>query len=120
MFTNWFKDRLGVYQKGYSGRRVTNLWLAIADFINESRPAVPCPGLLPFPCAYRSFSFTCSSDLEDGTLLIKLLQQLTGKTVAKYSTNPRNEWEKKENTTKAFKFMEEEGLQLVSIGECSS
>ena len=75
---------------------------------------------LPSPYACRSFSCTCSSDLKDGTLLIKLLQQLTGKAVAKYGDKPSNEWQKKENITKAFKFMEEEGLQLVSIGECSS
>jgi len=54
-------------------------------------------------------------DLEDGVLLINLLEIISGKTFIKYTKNPKGRFQKIENNNWAIKFIQNEGMKLVGI-----
>lgn len=58
-----------------------------------------------------------NTDLQDGTLLISLIEMLADKKVGRYNKRPRNYPQKLENVSLALRFVEKEGIRLVNIGE---
>lgn len=56
-------------------------------------------------------------DLNDGTLLINLLQVVSGKDFGSYSEKPKDKFEKLANCKLSFDFMKSEGINLVGIGK---
>ncbi len=59
-----------------------------------------------------------ATDLQDGRLLIKLLESLTKKKVNDFvDKDPKTEHHKRENLSLAFKFMREESIKMVGVGE---
>eukprot|EP01132_Coremiostelium_polycephalum_P007890 gene7890-9709_t len=56
------------------------------------------------------------SDLEDGVLLINLLEIISSKKLPKYNAKPKIRMQKIENNNFALAFIKSEGLKLVSIG----
>ena len=58
------------------------------------------------------------TDLEDGILLIQLLEKLAApKTVGRYNKNPRLKMQMIENLGAALQFIKSEKIKLVNIGE---
>eukprot|EP01119_Soliformovum_irregulare_P005582 TRINITY_DN17323_c0_g1_i1.p1 TRINITY_DN17323_c0_g1~~TRINITY_DN17323_c0_g1_i1.p1 ORF type:complete len:494 (-),score=154.72 TRINITY_DN17323_c0_g1_i1:202-1620(-) len=55
-------------------------------------------------------------DLADGLLLINLLEIISGKSVGRYNKNPKIPTQKLENTAIAMKFVADEGVKTVNIG----
>lgn len=61
-----------------------------------------------------------SADLQDGILLIKLLENLTKKKVKGYTgTIPKTEAHKRVNLDLAFQFMQSEKIKMVGVGMSS-
>lgn len=57
-----------------------------------------------------------ATDLEDGTLLINLLEIISSKKILKYNKQPKIRMQKIENNNMAVGFIKSEGLKLVGIG----
>jgi filamin len=57
-----------------------------------------------------------SKDLEDGVLLINLLEIISGKSFVKYTKKPKGRFQMIENNNWVVKFIRDEGLKLVGIG----
>uniref|UniRef100_A0A6B2L541 Calponin-homology (CH) domain-containing protein n=1 Tax=Arcella intermedia TaxID=1963864 RepID=A0A6B2L541_9EUKA len=55
------------------------------------------------------------TDFGDGLMLINLLEIISSKSFPKYNKQPRIQMQKLENLTFALKFLESEGIKLVSI-----
>jgi len=55
-------------------------------------------------------------DLEDGVLLINLLEIISGKAFIKYTKKPKGRFQMIENNNWVVKFIRDEGLKLVGIG----
>jgi filamin len=55
-------------------------------------------------------------DLENGVLLINLLEIISGKTFPKYTKNPKGRFQAIENNNWVMRFMRDENLKLVGIG----
>ena len=59
-----------------------------------------------------------STDLQDGLLLVQLLDKLASpKTVGRYSKNPVNMVHMIENLGKALQFIHNQNIKLVNIGK---
>ena len=58
-----------------------------------------------------------SVDLKDGTLLIKLLENLTNKKIRGYEKAPKITAHKMVNLDLAFTHMKKEGIKLIGIGK---
>ena len=58
-----------------------------------------------------------SIDLHDGVLLLRLLENLTGKKIYGYEKSPQLTAHKMVNLDLAFEFMKKEEIKLVGIGE---
>ncbi|EGC39028.1 hypothetical protein DICPUDRAFT_91322 [Dictyostelium purpureum] len=56
------------------------------------------------------------TDLEDGVLLINLLEIISSKKILKYNKTPKIRMQKIENNNMAVNFIKSEGLKLVGIG----
>ena len=56
-------------------------------------------------------------DLQDGTILIHLLENLTSKKIKGYNKVPRLTAHKMDNLDLVFRFMQSSGIKLISIGE---
>lgn len=56
------------------------------------------------------------SDLEDGVLLLTLLELISGKELGKWPKKPRVRFQKLENLNRAINFIKSEGLTLVNTG----
>ena len=56
-------------------------------------------------------------DLQDGILLIRLLENLTGKKFREVEKTPKITAQKMVNLDLAFEFMRAEGIKLIGIGE---
>ena len=61
-----------------------------------------------------------SEDLRDGTLLIRLLENLTKKKIKGYTKNPKMAAHKLVNLDLAFEFMKKEEVKLIGIGKFPS
>lgn len=59
------------------------------------------------------------SDLSDGLRLIALIEILAQKQMPKYNKRPTFRSQKLENVSVALKFLENEGIRIVNIGEFS-
>lgn len=58
------------------------------------------------------------TDLVDGLLLIELLEKLAApKSVGRYNKNPRQKIQMLENLGRVLKFIADENIKLVNIGE---
>eukprot|EP01113_Clastostelium_recurvatum_P018917 TRINITY_DN222_c0_g1_i3.p1 TRINITY_DN222_c0_g1~~TRINITY_DN222_c0_g1_i3.p1 ORF type:complete len:958 (+),score=357.35 TRINITY_DN222_c0_g1_i3:135-3008(+) len=57
-----------------------------------------------------------SKDLEDGILLINLLEVISSKKIPGFSKAPKVKFQKIENNNLALRFIQNEGLKLVAIG----
>ena len=58
------------------------------------------------------------TDLRDGILLIRLLENLTKTKVKGFSgKDPKTEHHKRENLTFAFRFMRAESIKMIGVGE---
>nr|XP_012143519.1 PREDICTED: filamin-A-like [Megachile rotundata] len=57
------------------------------------------------------------SDLSDGLRLISLIEVLTQKKLPKHSQRPTFRSQKLENVSVALKFLDDEGIRIVNIGE---
>ena len=57
-----------------------------------------------------------SEDLRDGTILIRLLENLTKKKIKGYTKNPKMAAHKLVNLDLAFEFMKKEEVKLIGIG----
>lgn len=57
------------------------------------------------------------TDLEDGLRLITLIEVLSGKILPKHNKRPTFRSQKLENVSVALKFLKDEGIKLVNIGE---
>ncbi len=55
-------------------------------------------------------------DLKDGTVLIRLIETLTGKKIKGYNKGPALAAHKLDNLELAFKLMQNSGIKLVGIG----
>lgn len=55
-------------------------------------------------------------DLENGVLLINLMEIISGKTFPKYTKNPKGRFQMIENNNWVVRFIRDEGLKLVGIG----
>ena len=58
-----------------------------------------------------------SEDLRDGTLLIKLLENLTKKKIKGYTKNPKIPAQKLVNLDLVLDFIKKEGVKLIGIGK---
>lgn len=58
------------------------------------------------------------TDLSDGLRLIALIEVLSGKKFSKYNKRPNFRTQRLENVTMCLKFLEDEGIRIVSIGRC--
>lgn len=58
------------------------------------------------------------TDLSDGLRLIALIEVLFQKRMPKYNKRPTFRSQKLENVSVALKFLEEEHIKIVNIGEC--
>lgn len=58
-----------------------------------------------------------STDLEDGIILIKLVEVLSGRKVGRYHKKVKNKPQKLENVAKALKAIAQDTVQLVNIGK---
>lgn len=56
-------------------------------------------------------------DLQDGTVLIRLVENLTGKKIKGYNKVPTLAAHKLDNLELVFKLMQSSGIKLVGIGE---
>ena len=63
------------------------------------------------------YIYNLETDLCDGLKLIALLQALSHKRIAKYNKKPTFRPQKIENIAIALKFVEDEDIKLVNIGE---
>ena len=59
------------------------------------------------------------TDLSDGLRLIALIEVLSQKRMSKHNKRPTFRSQKLENVSVALKFLEEEGIKIVNIGEFS-
>lgn len=59
-----------------------------------------------------------AEDLRDGTLLIKLLENLTKTKIKGYTKNPKIAAHKLVNLDLAFEFMKKEEVKFIGIGSC--
>ncbi len=57
-----------------------------------------------------------SEDLRDGTLLIKLLENLTKKKIKGYTKHPKTSAHELVNLDLVMEFMKKEGIKLIGIG----
>lgn len=57
------------------------------------------------------------TDLSDGLRLITLIEVLSGKRLPKHNKRPTFRSQKLENVSVALKFLDDEGIKLVNIGE---
>ncbi len=55
-------------------------------------------------------------DLNDGVLLIRLLENLTGKKIKGFVKTPKVNAQRLDNLDIAFAFMQSEGIKLIGIG----
>lgn len=58
------------------------------------------------------------TDLGDGLRLIALIEVLSGKRLPKHNKRPTFRSQKLENVSVALKFLDDENIKLVNIGEC--
>ncbi len=58
-----------------------------------------------------------SEDLRDGTILIRLLENLTKKRIRGYAKNPKTAAHKLVNLDLVFEFMKKEEVKLIGIGK---
>ena len=58
-----------------------------------------------------------TEDLKDGTILIRLVEILTGKKIEGYNKGPTLAAHKLDNLELAFKLMQNSGVKLVGIGK---
>ena len=58
-----------------------------------------------------------STDLEDGIILIKLVEVLSGRKIGRYHRKVKNKPQKLENVAKALKAIAQDKVQLVNIGK---
>ena len=58
-----------------------------------------------------------SEDLQDGILLIRLLENLTKKKIRGYTKNPKMPAHKLDNLELAIDFMNNEDIKLIGIGQ---
>ena len=56
---------------------------------------------------------------EDGVTIVHLVESVSMKKVGRWAKNPKMYAQKLENTTAALKILEQDGIQLVNIGECT-
>jgi len=56
------------------------------------------------------------TDLDDGVMLLNLLETISGDSVGKFNSSPKMRIHKIENLNKALKFIAEHGVKLASIG----
>ena len=56
-------------------------------------------------------------DLQDGTVLVRLMEGLTGNKVKGYNRTPRLTAHKMDNLDLVFSFMRSSGIKVVGIGE---
>ena len=68
-------------------------------------------------CA-NQFIYNLETDFSDGLKLISLLQVLSHKKISRYNKKPTFPPQKRENVAIALKFIEQEKIKLVNIGEC--
>ena len=62
--------------------------------------------------------YSLETDLEDGLILISLIEVLSGKKMPKHSKRPTFRSQKLENVSVALKFLErDENIKIVNIGE---
>jgi len=61
-----------------------------------------------------------STDLSDGLMLIRLLENLTKKKIKGYTKNPKMPAHKLDNLDLAINFMKNEGVKLIGIGNSKS
>ena len=59
-----------------------------------------------------------SIDLHDGLLLIKLLENLTGKKIKGHERNPKVTAQKMVNLDVIFEFLRNQDIKLIGIGRC--
>ena len=57
------------------------------------------------------------TDLQDGTILAELLENISMKTVGPYNKNPTIKAVKVENLGTCFRFLEREKVKIVNIGK---
>ena len=60
------------------------------------------------------------ADLQDGTVLIRLVETLTGKKIKGFNKGPTLAAHKLDNLELAFKLMQNSGVKLVGIGKISA
>lgn len=58
------------------------------------------------------------TDLSDGLRLIALIEVLSQKRMPKHNKRPTFRSQKLENVSVAMKFLEDEGIKIINIGEC--
>lgn len=56
-------------------------------------------------------------DLQDGTVLIRLVETLTGKKMKQYNKSPSITAHKLDNLDMLFGFMRSNGIKVIGIGE---
>lgn len=61
---------------------------------------------------------TLEEGFEDGTKLVNLFEIVSKKGLGRYAKNPKFPNQKLENVALVLKAMENDGVKLVSIGEC--
>lgn len=59
------------------------------------------------------------TDLSDGLRLIALIEVLSQKRMPKHNKRPTFRSQKLENVSVALKFLEDEGIKIINIGECN-
>lgn len=65
----------------------------------------------------NSYIYNLETDLTDGLKLISLLQVLSHKRIPRYNKKPTFPPQKRENIAIALKFIDNEDIKLVNIGE---
>lgn len=58
------------------------------------------------------------TDLSDGLRLVALIEVLAGRLLPKHNKRPTFRSQKLENVSVALKFLDDQGIKLVNIGEC--
>ena len=56
-------------------------------------------------------------DLQDGTVLVRLLENLTGKKIKGYNKAPSLTAHKMDNLDLVFRFMHSSGIKVIGIGQ---
>ena len=65
----------------------------------------------------NQYIYSLETDFSDGLKLISLLQVLSHKRIPRYNKKPTFPPQKRENVAIALKFIEQEQIKLVNIGE---